>query len=129
MIHTKICTSIEGEKLAFQCRQFNPFLPRIDPKIGCLIYPFKMGISSKAIVEEELNPKEYKFRVESILDKDTCIKGETIDGFAVKPLKETKIIHTGAHRGRVINTNSFTFAHIEIGFRALLQKKENEKKE
>jgi len=128
VILTEICTSIEGKKVFLQCRQFNPFLPRIDPKLGCLIYPFKMGVSSKAIVEEELNPKKHKFRVESILDKDTCIKGETIDGFAIKPVKETKIIHTGAHRGRVINTNCFTFAHIEIGFRALLQKKEKEKK-
>ena len=123
MIITAICTSIEGEKLFLQCRQFNPFQPRIDPTMNCTIYPFKMGISSKAIIKEELNPKEYKFRAESILEKDTCIKGESIDGFSIKPLGTVEIIHTGAHRGRVINTKSFSFAHIVVGIRAILQMK------
>jgi hypothetical protein len=92
-----------------------------------MVYPFKMGISSKAIIEEELNPKGHKFRAESILEKDICIMGESIEGFSLKPLAATKIIHTGAHRGRLINTKCFTFAHIEIGLRALLQKKEKKK--
>lgn len=123
MIQTAVCTSIEGDKLFLQCRQFNPFQPRIDPTMNCIIYPFKMGINSKAIIEEELNPKEYKFRAKSILEKDTCIKGESIEGFSVKPLGAVEIIHTGAHRGRVINTKSFSFAHIVVGIRAILQMK------
>jgi hypothetical protein len=124
VILTDICTSIEGERLFLQCRQFNPFLPRNDPKIGCIIYLFKMGISCKAYIEEELNPKNYKSRAESLLDKDTCIAGESIEGFSIKPLGSVEIIHTGAHRGRVINTKKYSYAHIEVGLRSLLQKKE-----
>lgn len=126
MILTEVCTSIEGERLFLQCRQFNPFLPRNDPQIGCIIYPFKMGISSRAFIEEELNPKNYKFRAESLLEKDTCILGQSIEGFSIKPLGSVAIIHTGAHRGRAINTKRFSYAHIEVGLRALLQKKEKE---
>ncbi len=109
-----------------QCRQFNALKPRIDPIMDSTIYPFKMGISSKATIEEELNPKKYKFRAESLLEKDTCIAGESIEGFTIKPLGSTAIIHTGAHRGRVISTKRFSFAHIEIGLRALLQKIEKD---
>ena len=122
MIKTAICTSIEGEKLFLQCRQFNPFQPRIDPTMNCTIYPFKMGISSKAIIEEELNPKNYKIRAKSFLDKDICILGESIEGFSIKPLGSVEIIHTGAHRGRVINTKKYSYAHIEVSLRTLLQK-------
>jgi hypothetical protein len=123
VIFTQVCTSIEGERLFLQCRQINQLMPRIDAQMGCLIYPFKMGISSKAFIEKELIPKDYKFRAGSLLEKDTCISGESIEGFSIKPLGSVDIIHTGAHRGRVINTKRFSYAHIEVGLRALLQKK------
>jgi len=97
--------------------------PRLDPILNNMVYPFKMGISSKAIIEEEINPKGHKFRVQSLLEKDACLMGESIEGFSLKPLPATNIIHTGAYRGRLINTKCFAFAHIEIGLRALLQKK------
>ncbi|MGA7576605.1 MAG: hypothetical protein ACLQUW_08030 [Desulfobaccales bacterium] len=124
MIHTAICTYIEGERLYLQCRQFNPLKPCINPTTGNAVYPFKMAISSKAIIGKELNPKESIFRVESITDKDSCIKGQTINGFSVRPLGATEIIHTGGHRGRFIITKGISLAHIEIGFRALLEKKD-----
>jgi hypothetical protein len=85
-----------------------------------------MGISSRAFIEQELNPNHYKFRAESLLEKDTCITGESIEGFSIKPLGAVTIIHTGAHRGRAINTKRFSYAHIEVGLRALLQKKGKE---
>jgi hypothetical protein len=124
MIHTAICTYIEGERLYLQCRQFNAMTPSFDQKTGKTIYPFKMGINSKAIIGEELSPKVAIFRGKSILDKDTCIKGKTIDGFSVRPFGATQIIHTGRHRGRFIITKGISLAHIEIGFRALLEKKD-----
>jgi hypothetical protein len=126
VILTEVCNSIEGERLYFQTRQFNVMVPRLDETIGGLVYPFKLGISSKAVIEEELNPKNPKFRPESVLDKDTCLKGETIEGFTLKAIKDTKMIHKGAHKGTAINPNCFAYAHIEIGFRALLQKKRKE---
>jgi hypothetical protein len=124
VIQTAVCTSIEGDKLFLQCKQLNIFPPRIDSQMRCVIYPFKLGISSKALIDEELNPKNHKFRAESLLDKDTCIAGESIEGFSIKPLGSVEIIHTGAHRGRVINTKRFSYAHIEVGLRAILQKKQ-----
>lgn len=128
MIQTAVCTSIEGNKLFLQCRQFNHFSPRIDSKLNCLIYPFKMGISSKAFINEELNPKKYKYKARSLLDKDSCIAAESIEGFSIKPLGSVEIIHTGKHRGRVIKTKAFSYAHIEVGLRTMLQKKPAQQK-
>jgi hypothetical protein len=78
MIYTEICTSIEGEKLFLQCRKFNPLRPRKDDTLNQLVFPFKLGINALAIINEELNPKNYKFRDISILDMDSCLSGETI---------------------------------------------------
>jgi hypothetical protein len=121
MIVTDICKSIEGEKLTLQCRKFNAFKPRKDSIMKQQVFPFKMGISSIAIINEELNPKNPKYKNESMLDKDLTLMGESIDGFSMKPLGTPNVEHgSGAHKASILNTRCFTYAHIEIGFRRLL---------
>ncbi|MCK9375695.1 MAG: hypothetical protein M0P73_06050 [Syntrophobacterales bacterium] len=128
MIYTDICNSIEGQKVSLQCRKFTSFRPRVDSKMTQSIFPFKLAISSLAIISEELEPKEHRFRPTSILDQDACLLGETIDGFSLKPLSSPKIVHGSAkHEASLIYSKGFVYAHIEIGVRALLQKKEKEK--
>lgn len=125
MILTDICNSIEGERLLLQCRKFSPLRPRNDDVMKQLVFPFKLGISSLVTITEELNPKNYRFKAGSILDMDVSLLGETIDGFSLKPLGTQKIVQGSAqHKASEINTKGFAYAHVEIGLRALLQKRE-----
>lgn len=125
MIQTDICTSIEGEKVGLQCRKFNALIPRKDSTMNQQVFPFKMGISSIAFIKEELNPKKSKYRKKSMLDVDATLLGESIDGFSIRPLGAPNIERgSGTHKASILNTKSFTYAHIEIGLRRLLQKQE-----
>ncbi len=62
MVLTKIGASIEGKKLAFQCRKFYLQRPYKEEKLkNILVYPVRLSIFGIAVIDTELNPKEYFF--------------------------------------------------------------------
>lgn len=123
MIHTEICTEIEGAKLSLQCRQFYLHRPFKELNLSQQVFPFKLGIYSKAVIEEELNPKTSRIGKNSILDKGHGIEGETIYGFSTKLIHSPVIKHATAHRESFVNIRDYGYAHLQIGLRKLLQKK------
>lgn len=124
MVFTSVGCSIEGQKVAFQCRKFSRLRPYQEDKLNKMVYPVKLSIFGKTIIEEELNPKQSLFKESSALNKDDELRGEAIKAFSLRPIPdETVKSATGTHKANFLYTRDFTFAVIEIGLRALMQKK------
>lgn len=122
MISYDISSSIEGLKFFLQCRQFMLHIPYVHEILG-RVYPFKLGIYGKAIIEKELNPKEPKINSNSILDEGSGIEGNSIEGFSTKLPSSPQIkIATARHSASFIQTKKYSFAQIIVPLSNLLQK-------
>lgn len=129
MKSSQICTSIEGQSIDIQCRKFTAHPPRRDPNLG-LVYPFKLGIRGLARVGRPLDPGSDPWRSGSFTASGDQIFGETIDGFAGKPIRNVRVgPATGRHKGSFVTIRGPAYAHVEIGVRELLQRKSKSNQE
>lgn len=124
MVFTKVGCSIEGRKVAFQCRKFHRLRPYKEAKLGKMVYLVKLSIFGIAIIEEELNPKQFLLKESSALNQGDELRGEAIKAFSTSPIPDPTVKPaTGTHKANFLYTKDYTFAEIEIGPRALMQKK------
>jgi len=126
MVFTEVGASIEGKKIAFQCRKFYAQRPYKEERLEYkTVYPVKLSIFGIAIIETELDPKEYIINKSSHLNKGDEIRGEAIKAFSVKPIPGTSVKHaTGTHKANFSYSKDNTYAEIEIASRHILEKKQ-----
>lgn len=120
---TAICSSIEGRKIFAKCRKFTLRIPRRHAGLGRTVYPFKLGISGQAAVDEELNPKQPIESPASSVNKNDRIVGTTLDGFSTRPPRQELKPDSGRHRATFLVASDYAYLHIEIGLRELLQQR------
>lgn len=126
---SQVCSSIEGETLELQCRKFSPQPPRRDPKVGKLIYPFKISIHGYARITKPFESKTAAIREESLLNVDDEIHGEAVDGYGLKPVGRPTIEHaTATHKASFVTVKGGAYAHVEIGVRDHLESSRSQNK-
>ncbi len=125
MVLTKIGESVEGKKLAFQCRKFHPQRPYKEERLDNItVFPVKLTIFGIAVIDTELNPKKFFFNKSSALNKDDEIRGEAIKAFSIKPIPDKTVKPaTGRHKANFFYSKDDTYAEIEISIRHILEKK------
>lgn len=125
MVFTKIGTSIEGKKIAFQCRKFYLQRPYKEERLEYrTVYPVKLSIFGIAIIQTELEPKKYRINESSHLNKEDEIRGEAIKAFSIKPIPDKTVKPaTGKHKANFSYSKDDTYAEIEISPRHIIEKK------
>lgn len=117
MRSAEICTSVEAEVLELQCRKFFPQQPRKDPTLGKIVYPFKVSIHGCARVSKSYEDDVPSLRPQSMRDFGDEVHGETLDGFAQKPIGKPRIDHgTSSHKASFVTIRR-GYAHVEISVR------------
>jgi hypothetical protein len=124
LILNSVGDSIEGEKIELQCRKFQPHTPRRDAKMGCLVHPFKLSIFGKAWITEAYVGNKTLFCEGSKLELSDEVRGEAIDGFALRLLGKPAVVNaTSSHKATSLRCRGGVYAHVEIGVREQLQAK------
>jgi len=117
--------SIECEKANLVFRKITPKLPpKPDSKLGTL-YKFKLEIDGAAHIHEELSPKKALLDMTSHLEKDDCVKGNTLLLLTTNALKKTGYkIGKGSskHSAQFFLNKYFTFTKIEKQYPTVPQK-------
>lgn len=117
MRSAEICTSVEAEVLKLQCRKFFLQQPRKNAKLGNVVYPFKVSIHGRAWVSKPYEDGVPSLRPQSMRDLGDEVHGETLDGFAQKPIAKPRIDHgTSSHKASFVEIRR-GYAHVEIGMR------------
>ena len=127
MVLTDTGASIQGKKVAFQCRKFTPQRPYKETKLdNKVVYPAKLKIFGIAIIDVELNPKKCFYPKSSALNKDDEIHGSALNKddeihgsaikvFSIKPIPDMKVkAATGRHKANFSYSKDKTYAEIEI---------------
>ncbi|HGL6721636.1 hypothetical protein NTJ56_05680 [Burkholderia contaminans] len=112
-----ICSSIEGEKIKFETRQFNVSMPVKEG--GRLRFGFKLGIRSNAwITESYADSARQVVYLTSMTEVDDEVMGTSLDGWATKPLKEPALIKgSGRHSASALTITGGAYVHIQAAAR------------
>ncbi|MFZ2170649.1 MAG: hypothetical protein WAW61_13560, partial [Methylococcaceae bacterium] len=111
---SNICSSVEGNKLCFNTRQFYSGPPTIN-EIGKKVYPFKLGINGYVEIETPLeNPKQTAVYKTSLIEKGDSVQGGSIDGWTTKPIKPPTVgAATGTHSAAAGSFKGHAYAHVQ----------------
>lgn len=127
MKSAEVGASVEGESIEVQCRKYQQLLPYKHPKIGSLVYPFKLSIFGKVSILKPLNDVVSKIREESLVAVGDEIQGESITGHCARALPKAEVKHaTASHKASFVKTRGHSFAQVATGLRELLQRKKIE---
>lgn len=120
---SNICSSVEGEKLKYDTRQFYSKPPVFHEILNRNVYPFKLGINGHVeIVEPLKSPNETAIYDTSLLDKGDEIQGGSVDGWSIKPLKKPSVSNsTGTHSASFGALKGHSYAHVESPHRDHLE--------
>jgi hypothetical protein len=122
MRQSHVCNSVEGEVLELQCRKFSLQPPRKDPKLGKLIYPFKLSIFGIARITKPLDPHTSATKKTSLLAVGDEVHGEAVDGYGIRPVGRPAVGNaTGTHKASFVTVKGSAYAHVEIGVRDHLE--------
>ncbi|GEM_PF-805141 len=112
---SNICSSVEGEKLSFNTRQFYSKPPVINELLKKKVYPFKLGINGYVEIETPLgNPKETAVYETSLTAQGDAVQGGSVEGWATKPIKAPEVkIATGTHSAQFGSLKGHSYAHVE----------------
>lgn len=113
---TSICSSVEGEKLSFNTRQFFPRPPIINETLGKKVYPFKLGINGYVEIESPLaDPKKTAVYTSSLVQGGDAVQGGSIDGWSTKPIKPPSVDSgaTGTHSASFGSLKGHSYAHVQ----------------
>lgn len=118
-------SSVEGEKLNLKTRQFHVQLPKKDPVSGARRFCFKLGINSEAEVSEALADTTRSIYTNSLLAVGDSIHGETVTGWACKPLGPPYVSKgSGTHSAKYLSISGGCCAVVVIPPREILQSAE-----
>lgn len=123
---SNICSSIEGEKLSFNTRQFYSKPPVYDDLLKKRVYPFKLGINGYVEIDTPLDfPKETAVYTTSLTEKGDSVQGGSVDGWSTKPIKSPDVRGaTGTHSASFGSLKGHSYAHVESPHRDHLQSAE-----
>jgi hypothetical protein len=127
---TTIGSSIEGEKVGIQTRQFYPYPPKKDIKTKALQFGFKLGIRGDAeIIEGYANPLQVCSLETSMFCTGDKIAGQSIYGWAKKSLGKPNVSRgSGTHSASFLSISGGCFATVEISPREHLQSEDIQKR-
>ncbi|WP_031435881.1 hypothetical protein [Methylobacter tundripaludum] len=120
---SSICSSVEGEKLSFNTRQFYPRPPVFNEILKKRVYPFKLGINGYVEIETALeNPKQTAIYSTSLTEQGDSVQGGSVDGWATRPIKTPTVKKaTGTHSASFGSVSGHAYAHIESSHRDHMQ--------
>jgi hypothetical protein len=120
---SNICSSVEGNNLSFNTRQFYSRPPFIEEILKKRVYPFKLGINGYVEIETPFeDPEKTAIYKTSLIEKGDSIQGGSIDGWTTKPIKSpTKRAATGTHSASFGSLKGHSYAHVESSHRDHLQ--------
>ncbi len=120
---SSICSSVEGEKLSFNTRQFYSRPPVINGILNKRVYPFKLGINGYVEIETPLgNPKETAVYQTSLTAQGDAVQGGSVDGWSIKPIQSPGVKKaTGTHSASFGILKGHAYAHVESPHRDHLQ--------
>lgn len=122
---SSICSSVEGEKLSFNTRQFYSKTPVINGTLGVKVYPFKLGINGYVEIESPLETPSNAVYSTSLTSVGDAVQGGSIDGWSTKPIKApSKGPATGTHSAVFGSLRGHSYAHVESSHRDHLQSKD-----
>lgn len=116
-------SSVEGEKVQIETRQFHAKLPARNPITKRLVYNFKLGIHGSAEITECYgNPDVQVVYSTSLKDVGDVVHGTSLTGWAIKPLKDPHVKKaTGTHSGSFLDLSGGCFVSVDIPPRDHLQ--------
>ena len=107
--------AIEGRKLELKGQDIKPGAVPIKLKED-IMFPVNAYKQATGTIIDESNPKMYKLREYSMLDKDDEVSGKTLWGLSCRPLRAPTVGNlgrTGRHPGQDLILNG-TFCFLEI---------------
>lgn len=112
--------SIEAEKADAITRKIIQMTPVRNPKLACIIFPFKLDRNCEIIISKELDPKEPKIDNNSLLNLGDGLKGDMIYGFSEKSVPSPDVKKgSSTHKASFLTIKNFVFARLEKPFKAL----------
>lgn len=130
MAHSVVTgAAIEGEKLKLQTRKFDSYPPKRVAETKQVRYTFKMGMHSDAeIAEAYPNPQAVCIYRTSMVCVGDKISGQTISGWALKPLGPPNISKgSGTHSASHLSISGGCYSWIAISPREILENAEFQK--
>ncbi|SJM91155.1 hypothetical protein CRENPOLYSF2_2080005 [Crenothrix polyspora] len=120
---SNICSSVEGNNLSFNTRQFFSKPPIFNEILKKRVYPFKLGINGYVEIETPIeDPEKTAVYTTSLTEKGDSIQGGSIDGWSTRPIKPpTKGAATGTHSASFGSLKGHSYAHVESPHRDHLQ--------
>lgn len=114
MVLSLVGASIECEKCELIARKIVPSSPQLDDTLGKVI-KYECSRNSSAENIEELNPKEFKYKLSSDLDLGTKLQADGIYLITtkLKRIKPDIVNESGKHKASKTTINAFTFAEIK----------------
>ncbi len=124
MVFVNRSDSIEGDRVEFQCRKFNPLRSRFENRLRKVVFPAKLNIFGITTITEEILPKVPRIKDDSALNIDDSLHAETILIFSEKIIPDPVVKNaTGRHKASLSATGAFTYAEIIVPKRDMAQKK------
>ncbi len=120
---SNICSSVEGNNLSFNTRQFYSRPPIVEEILKIKVYRFKLGINGYVEIKTPLeDPEKTAVYTTSLIEKGDSIQGGSIDGWSTKPIKPpAKGAATGTHSASLGSLKGHSYAHVESPHRDHLQ--------
>ncbi len=114
MILSLAGASIECEKCEITARKIVPSSPMVDDTLGRVI-KYDCSRNSSAENQEELNPKEFKYKLSSNLDLGSRLQAESIYLITTNlgRIKPNIVNESGRHKASKFNIKAYTFAEIK----------------
>jgi hypothetical protein len=112
---SNICSSVEGNSLSFNTRQFYSKPPVFNEILKKRVYPFKLGINGYAeIITPLKEPEETAVYVTSLTKVGDSIQGGSVDGWSTKLIKKPAVKNaTGTHSANFGTLKGHSYAHVE----------------
>lgn len=115
--------SLEAVCLSLKTRKFYPQPPYRHETLGKLVYPFKLGIRSEAIIEEAYPSGHAYFDQSSSREEGDQLQGETLSGFSSKSIRPEVNHGSGTHKATFAKARAGSYARIDIPVREIIESK------
>jgi hypothetical protein len=127
---SSICSSVEGNNLSFNTRQFYDRPPVFNEILKKRVYPFKLGINGYVEIETALeNPEKTAVYKTSLINKGDSVQGGSVDGWSTKPIQAPSVKKaTGTHSASFGSLKGHSYAHVESPHRDHLQSADIQKR-
>ena len=108
--------SIECKKAEITARKITAYPPEQNPILNKMVFPYKLQISAKAVILEELIPKKALLDPNSMLNVGDKVMGRTLECKSTGAIRP-EIIHVSSkHRGSHAVAGNYVYCRIFAPF-------------